>query len=525
VVKNYKASKYYKCSKCGRLTPHNVHNICVQDKCDGVLVEVDPDMVLAQNFYRNEYKTKKIESIVIKEHTAQLDRKTAKKYQLDFKNKKINILSCSTTFEMGIDIGDLETVLMRNVPPSPANYVQRAGRSGRRKDSSAYILTYCGTGSHDYTYFTEPEKMISGVIRPPYFNVLNKKIIVRHLMATCMGFFFRANPEYYKTINGLVFEDGVEVFKNYVSSHPEELNRYINDKILPEEVYAEYHDFRWFDEMGGDDEKMRHFVDTIQEMSKEYEDAKRQAVVDEKYTEADYYNRQIENLHKERVINSLSKYCVIPKYGFPVDVVDLQIYKNGLQDNRYHSSRDLKVALSEYAPDSEVIVDGKKYTSKYISLPKTSQFPRHYFCTCSNCKKVTVYVSTRTATECKYCGESIALEQAEYFIEPINGFKTGMTKESARMKPKRSYAGEVSYSRLVVKYETFKARFEDVADKISDNLSRNETTQLFIKALKKQENLVTEFDNALWGSLLDYITVYSKDDVRFVFKDRTEIKV
>ena len=83
------------------------------------------------------------------EHTAQLDRKTAKKYQLDFKNKKINILSCSTTFEMGIDIGNLETVFMRNVPPSPANYVQRAGRSGRRKDSSAYILTYCGTGSHD----------------------------------------------------------------------------------------------------------------------------------------------------------------------------------------------------------------------------------------------------------------------------------------------------------------------------------------------------------------------------------------
>lgn len=89
--------------------------------------------------------------IVVKEHTAQLDRKKAKQYQQDFKNKKINILSCSTTFEMGIDIGDLETVFMRNVPPSPANYVQRAGRAGRRKDSAAYILTYCGTGSHDYT--------------------------------------------------------------------------------------------------------------------------------------------------------------------------------------------------------------------------------------------------------------------------------------------------------------------------------------------------------------------------------------
>ena len=56
---------------------------------------------------------------------------------------------------MGIDIGGLENVFMRNVPPTPANYVQRAGRAGRRKDSSAYVLTYCGTSSHDYTYFVE----------------------------------------------------------------------------------------------------------------------------------------------------------------------------------------------------------------------------------------------------------------------------------------------------------------------------------------------------------------------------------
>ncbi|WP_164914335.1 DEAD/DEAH box helicase [Aminipila luticellarii] len=444
-IKNYRRSKYYQCSKCGRLTPYNVHNVCVQDKCDGNLSEVDPDVAFATNYYREQYKHKKIESIVVKEHTAQLDRKTAKKYQLDFKNKKINILSCSTTFEMGIDIGDLETVFMRNVPPTPANYVQRAGRAGRRKESAAYILTYCGTGSHDFTYFMAPEKMISGVINPPYFNVLNKKIIVRHLMTTCLGFFFRQNPSYFNTINGLVFGDGVERFKEYVANHPEDLNCYINEKILPESVYAEYHNFKWFDEMNGNDEKMEHFVESIRDIAKEYEEAKKHALTEEKYQEADYYARQIEKLHKEKVIDSLSKYCVIPKYGFPVDVVELQIYKEGVLDNRYDLNRDLKIGLSEYAPDSEVIVDGKKYTSKYISLPKASQFPRHYFCTCPNCKKINVYVSTRTASKCKYCGESIVAERSEFFIEPINGFKTGVTKESTRMKPKRSYAGEVSY--------------------------------------------------------------------------------
>ena len=445
VLKNYKSSKYYRCTKCGGLTPYNVHNKCVQDKCDGTLVEVDPDKYLASNYYRNQYKNKKIERIVIKEHTAQLDRKTAKKYQLDFKNKKINILSCSTTFEMGIDIGDLETVYMRNVPPTPANYVQRAGRAGRRKDSAAYILTYCGTGSHDYTYFTEPEKMISGVIKPPYFNVLNKKIIIRHLMATCLGSFFRKYPAYFKSIDGLVFDNGVELFKDYIKSHPNELKGYIDHRIIPGSEYSEYHNFKWFDDIDGNDEKMIHFVESVQELAKEYEGAKQAALKDESYKEADYFSNQIEKLHRERVLDALSKYCVIPKYGFPVDVVELQVYDEGIRNNKYDLDRDLRIAISEYAPDSEVIVDGKKYTSQYVTLPKSSQYPRHYFCTCSNCGKINVFASKRVNNKCKYCGQDIESESASYFIEPIDGFKTGITKESTRMKPKRTYSGEVSY--------------------------------------------------------------------------------
>ena len=445
VLKNYKKNKYYQCSKCGRLTPYNVHNKCPHDKCNGKLIECDPDEVLASNYYRNQYKTKKIERIVIKEHTAQLDRKTAKQFQNDFKNKKINILSCSTTFEMGIDIGNLETVFMRNVPPTPANYVQRAGRAGRRRDSSAYILTYCGTGSHDFTYFNEPEKMISGVIRPPYFNVLNKKIIVRHLMATCLGFFFRNNSEYFNSIDWLVFKNGASVFKEYVSSHPADLNNFINNKVLPGGAYSEYHDFKWFDEMRGNDQKLEYMVESLKDLAKEYEDAKNKALAAEDGKNVDYYNYQINSLHKKNLIETLSRYCVIPKYGFPVDVVDLDIYTEGKRDSKYELSRDLRIAISEYAPDSEVIVDKKKYTSKYISLPKTAPFPRHYFRTCSNCQKVNVFITNATSSNCKYCGEPIAAENAEFFIEPVIGFKTGVTKESTRMKPKRSYAGEVMY--------------------------------------------------------------------------------
>lgn len=445
VIKNYKTSKFYQCSKCGRLTPYNLRGKCTQDKCTGTLSEVNPDEALATNFYRIQYKEKKIESIVIQEHTAQLERKQAKEYQIDFKNKKINILSCSTTFEMGIDIGGLETVFMRNVPPTPANYVQRAGRAGRRKDSAAYILTYCGTGSHDYTYFSEPEKMISGIINPPCFNVLNKKIIVRHLMATSLGYFFRLNPEMFKSLEALVINGGTEAFKQYMLSHPADLNEYINKKIIPEAQYDEYRNFKWIDEMGGEDKKMAHFVESILEMIKEYEKAKELAVKEDRGSDSDYYKKQIENLKKQDVLESLSKYCVIPKYGFPVDVVDLQVYENGVPVNKYAMSRDLKVAISEYAPDSEVIVDKNKYTSKYITLKKNAQFTKNWFVTCPTCRKTNIFLSMGDEAKCKYCGQDIGTEAAEYYIEPSNGFKSGETKESTRLKPKRSYAGEVTY--------------------------------------------------------------------------------
>lgn len=445
VLKNYKKSKYYRCKKCGRLTPYNVHNICVQDKCDGFLEEIDPDKVLDSNYYRKQYKEKKIESIVIKEHTAQLDRETAKMYQKEFKNGRINILSCSTTFEMGIDIGGLETVYMRNVPPTPANYVQRAGRAGRRKDSSAYILTYCGIGSHDYTYYKTPQKMISGIIKPPCFNVLNKKIIIRHLMACCLGFFFRKNPSYFESVKRFIFEGGCDAFKLYMKTQPKDLNQYINDGVLPEDVYKGFHDFNWFHEMDDKDEKLESFITTIKQMEKEYNEAIKLSLREGRYKDADYYKIQIENLYKMKLIDSLSTYCVIPKYGFPVDLVNLQIYNRGIPDNRYDLTRDLKIAISEYAPGSEVIVDGNKYTSNYITLRKSSKLPKTYFYICPNCHKVNISLSKNSLKKCKYCDHRFETTNHDFYIEPIEGFKTGITKKSTHLKPKRTYAGEVFY--------------------------------------------------------------------------------
>lgn len=122
------------------------------------------EALLDGNHYARLYSEKLMSPLHIKEHTAQLGRAEQQKYQEMFVNKAINALSCSTTFEMGVDVGDLETVYLRNMPPSPANYVQRAGRAGRSIHSAAYSLTYSKLSSHDFTYFEHPERMISGKI-------------------------------------------------------------------------------------------------------------------------------------------------------------------------------------------------------------------------------------------------------------------------------------------------------------------------------------------------------------------------
>ena len=446
IVKNYKKHKYYQCTKCGRLTPYNVHNICTHDGCNGTLIEVDPDVAFADNFYREQYKNMKIENIVIEEHTAQLNKDKARQYQNDFKNQKINILSCSTTFEMGVDLGSLETVFMRNVPPTPANYVQRAGRAGRRKDSSAYILTYCGVKSHDYTYFKQPQKMISGIIEPPKFNINNKKIIKRHLMSASLGFFFRKYPEYYKSLDEFIFHDGVTEFYNYMAEKPEDLRNYIDNKVLDENTYNEYKNFGWLNEFNGTDEKLDYMVETVKNINKEYDEAKEDALKNEDYISMSRFQNYEEALKKEKVLNALSNYCVIPKYGFPVDVVGLEVYENGVLNNTLNLTRDLKMAIAEYAPDSEVIVDKKKYTSKYITLSKTKEMVRNYYKECPICHKMNTSYNKNALYTCKYCHSDLNnTVDVPYFIEPIHGFKTGYTKESTRLKPKRSYAGNIYY--------------------------------------------------------------------------------
>jgi hypothetical protein len=125
----------------------------------------------------------------IEEHTAQISSDRGSAYQRAFSGGKINILSCSTTFEMGVDLGELTCVFLNGMPPAMANYRQRAGRAGRRPGSSAYVLTFVGDSPHDRYYWDQPGKLLFGAMDAPRIYLENSLFRARHLRAEALHSF------------------------------------------------------------------------------------------------------------------------------------------------------------------------------------------------------------------------------------------------------------------------------------------------------------------------------------------------
>ena len=118
------------------------------------------------------------------EHTAQVDKMVSRQVQEDFKDHALNILACSTTMEMGVDLGDLELVMMTSVPPHPSNYKQRAGRSGRRGQVRSGCITLCGSDAVGIRTLLNPmQNVILRAVPSPTVDLHSAQVIQRHINA------------------------------------------------------------------------------------------------------------------------------------------------------------------------------------------------------------------------------------------------------------------------------------------------------------------------------------------------------
>src|SRR5262249_9670989 len=125
------------------------------------------------------------------EHTAQINKDLARRIEDEFRTEGVNLLSSTTTFEMGINIGHLQKVLLRNAPPSSASYVQRVGRAGRGKDKNAVCVTLCRRTKYDADTWNEPPRLMSGEVRTPTVFTQNRIIAQRHFNAVVFAKFLR----------------------------------------------------------------------------------------------------------------------------------------------------------------------------------------------------------------------------------------------------------------------------------------------------------------------------------------------
>ncbi|WP_032399100.1 DEAD/DEAH box helicase [Rhodococcoides fascians] len=181
------------CPDCHHLQPASVERVTVWDgapcprmRCAGTLHVVDSE---SKNFYRSLYQTHRIRRIVSHEHTGLLDREEREEVEARFKSGRSpidpNILACTPTLELGIDIGDLSTVALASLPRSTANYLQRIGRAGR-STGNAFVLAAVPSSPRDLYYFSQPTNLLAGEVLPPGAYLNATELLHRQFFAFCL---------------------------------------------------------------------------------------------------------------------------------------------------------------------------------------------------------------------------------------------------------------------------------------------------------------------------------------------------
>lgn len=177
VIRLVRPKSGFRCNACQTFRPYDFPT-CPTSRCvEGRLQSASLD---SENYYVGLYTEQKPQRFAVEEHSAQIPGDVRAQRETKFKEGKLDALVCTPTLELGVDIGPLLTVLLRNAPPTPANYVQRVGRAGRRL-RIGFASTFCAGGAHDRHAFENPDWLIAGHFTPARVRLDNLRIVERHL--------------------------------------------------------------------------------------------------------------------------------------------------------------------------------------------------------------------------------------------------------------------------------------------------------------------------------------------------------
>ena len=172
----------------------SVEEKCASWQCTGTLKSMsmsDRNRFETENHYIRRYCDHPPQAAIAREHSAMIGTVMREQIEDRFRDGRLNLLSCTTTMEMGVDLGDLEAVICANVPPSIANYQQRAGRAGRRAQAAPVALTVARNGNYDQEQFREFNDYLSRNAGVPYVALDNPDFFRRHQVSVILSAFLR----------------------------------------------------------------------------------------------------------------------------------------------------------------------------------------------------------------------------------------------------------------------------------------------------------------------------------------------
>lgn len=445
------ATDRFECPRCGIVTAYSARSVCPRKECDGRLKAVSFEKSrMANNFIAQwvaGQSNPQFTTLKSEEHTAQINKNLAKRIEDRFReddddpsqNNGVNLLSSTTTFELGVNIGDLQKALLRNAPPASANYVQRVGRTGRGKDKNSVCVTICRRTKYDADMWKEPERLMSGSIRPPTVFLENRQIAQRHFNAVAFARFLR---DEYKSALGRapaqkiplepflpsesrrkpMIPEGLRkekpekflAFADWLSKQTEPvlfLTEHCRDLLRAVKGFSAGMDkcYKSYDEA------CKEITDELDALAKE-----RMQLFNKGYDDsAKLLGDSIKKLLATDVIAELAKRGFLPRYAFPLDVTTLETgFTRWSQDSDVELSRDRGIAISEFAPGAQVIARKQVFTSEGLYVSSRDDKPeRRWYARCRQCDQIETAVRQkeldRQCPVCQSAGRTPSL-----FVEP-----------------------------------------------------------------------------------------------------------
>ena len=457
---------WYRCKKCSCVTPYRLRDRCPSCGSGNIVVMTQEDYDRL-SFWRapilRALEGERLFMIDTEEHTAQISHKDERDklwaktedYERRFldivagastgareqnddnefaRERPIDVLSCTTTMEVGVDVGSLVAIGLRNVPPMRENYQQRAGRAGRRGASLSTIITYCDGNPQDTLYYKDPAPMFRGDPRRPTIDVVSVKILQRHFNMLMLATFFRAHSVDFSKFAAYDF---------------------FNVPTLPTS-YAAFCAF-----LAGEG---------VTESEERFLNARGLTLADAKValTAALEQTQEKTRRHPElfgfdgaklradamSLLDALYEEGVIPSYSFPKNVVSL--YIDGAES--FEVDRGLDVALSEYAPGRSLIVDKRQYQVGALYNKRMQLFQRRDASSflddgnyqkevrrCSVCGWFGLAADLDSADRCPFCHEEFKFTERP-MVRPW-GFAP-LKSRKRKLNEEYSSAQEPQYSTL-----------------------------------------------------------------------------